>query len=74
MAARLRNADILAVAEGLAKNHPGIFSLEVWGGATFDTSMRFLKEVMRLYSTPFNNRRVAACDLQVEGQATARGE
>jgi cytochrome P450 len=33
--------------------------------------MRFLKEVMRLYSTPFNNRRVAACDLQVEGQAIA---
>jgi hypothetical protein len=26
---------------------------------------------MRLYSTPFNNRRVAACDLQVEGQAIA---
>ena len=23
---------------------PGLFSLEMWGGATFDTSMRFLKE------------------------------
>ena len=36
--------------------------------ARIPCTMRFLKEVMRLYSTPFNNRRVAACDLQVEGQ------
>ena len=23
---------------------PGLFSLEMWGGATFDTAMRFLRE------------------------------
>lgn len=43
-ATRLRNVDMLAVAEGIAKNHPGIFSMEVWGGATFDVCMRFLHE------------------------------
>jgi len=43
-ATRLRNADMLAVAEGYAKNHPEIFSMEVWGGATFDVCMRFLHE------------------------------
>src|SRR5690606_3650597 len=35
---------MLKVAEGFAKNHPQIFSMEVWGGATFDVSMRFLHE------------------------------
>jgi len=44
LATRLRTIDMLAVAEGLAKNHPQLFSLEVWGGATFDVSMRFLHE------------------------------
>lgn len=43
-ATRLRNTDMLAVASGIAKNHPEIFSLEVWGGATFDVCMRFLHE------------------------------
>lgn len=41
--------------------------------ARIPCTMRFLKEVMRLYSTPFNNRRVAACDLQVDGQAIPEG-
>lgn len=41
--------------------------------ARIPCTMRFLKEVMRLYSTPFNNRRVAACDLQVDGQAIKEG-
>jgi pyruvate carboxylase len=35
---------MLKVAEGYAKNHPEIFSLEVWGGATFDVCLRFLQE------------------------------
>jgi pyruvate carboxylase len=43
-ATRLRNIDMLAVAEGFAKNHPEVFSMEVWGGATFDVCMRFLHE------------------------------
>ncbi|MDR6300925.1 pyruvate carboxylase [Mesonia maritima] len=44
LATRMRTTDMLKVAEGFAKNHPEIFSLEVWGGATFDVCMRFLKE------------------------------
>ncbi len=44
LATRVRTLDMLKVAEGLAKNHPQLFSLEVWGGATFDVSMRFLHE------------------------------
>ena len=43
-ATRLRNIDMLAVADGFAKNHPEVFSMEVWGGATFDVCMRFLHE------------------------------
>lgn len=43
-ATRLRNYDILKVTEGMAKNFPQLFSLEVWGGATFDVTMRFLHE------------------------------
>jgi pyruvate carboxylase len=44
MATRVRSHDMLAVAEALARRAPGLFSLEMWGGATFDTSMRFLNE------------------------------
>jgi pyruvate carboxylase len=43
-ATRLRNNDIMKVAEGIGKNFPELFSLEVWGGATFDVTMRFLHE------------------------------
>jgi pyruvate carboxylase len=44
MATRVRTHDMLAVADALARRAPGLFSLEMWGGATFDTSMRFLNE------------------------------
>ncbi len=44
LATRLRTFDMLQVAESYARNAPEFFSLEMWGGATFDTSMRFLKE------------------------------
>jgi len=44
LATRVRTRDLLAVAEGFAKNHPQVFSMEVWGGATFDVALRFLKE------------------------------
>ncbi len=44
LATRLRTADMLKVAEGYAKNHPEVFSMEVWGGATFDVCLRFLQE------------------------------
>ena len=32
------------IADRYARMHAGLFSLEMWGGATFDTAMRFLKE------------------------------
>jgi len=43
-ATRLRTYDMLAVADAVARRTPNLFSLEMWGGATFDTSMRFLHE------------------------------
>jgi len=48
MATRVRTYDMLACADALAQRlgdaKTGLFSLEMWGGATFDTSMRFLGE------------------------------
>lgn len=44
LATRMRTTDMLKVAEGYAKNFPEIFSMEVWGGATFDVCLRFLQE------------------------------
>jgi len=43
-ATRVRTYDMLAVADAVARRTPGLFSLEMWGGATFDTAMRFLHE------------------------------
>lgn len=44
LATRMRSYDMLKVASSFAKNHPNTFSMEVWGGATFDVCMRFLHE------------------------------
>lgn len=45
LATRMRTKDMMAVAESYAKNHGHqLFSMEVWGGATFDVAMRFLNE------------------------------
>ena len=44
LATRVRTLDMLAVAGGFAKANPQVFSLEMWGGATFDVSLRFLRE------------------------------
>ena len=44
LATRVRTYDMLAVADAVAHRTPGLFSLEMWGGATFDASMRFLHE------------------------------
>ncbi len=44
LATRMRTHDMLAVADAYAHLASGLFSLEMWGGATFDTAMRFLKE------------------------------
>ncbi len=43
-ATRVRTYDLVAIAEATGKLASGLFSLEMWGGATFDTSMRFLNE------------------------------
>ncbi len=44
LATRVRSYDMLAIAEAYARLCPQLFSIEMWGGATFDTAMRFLKE------------------------------
>ncbi|HUP92198.1 MAG TPA: pyruvate carboxylase [Solimonas sp.] len=43
-ATRMRTRDMLAIAPYYARMLPGLFSLECWGGATFDVALRFLKE------------------------------
>ena len=44
LATRMRTFDMLKVAGPYAQRHPQTFSLEVWGGATFDVALRFLHE------------------------------
>ena len=44
LATRMRSFDICKIAPAVARLAPELFSLEVWGGATFDTSYRFLNE------------------------------
>jgi len=45
LATRMRTLDMMRVAKSFAKHHGAdLFSMEVWGGATFDVAMRFLKE------------------------------
>ena len=43
-ATRMRSTDMLAIAPYYARLVPDLFSLECWGGATFDVALRFLKE------------------------------
>ena len=44
LATRMRTHDMERVADAYARNLPGLFSLECWGGATFDVALRFLGE------------------------------
>ncbi len=44
LATRMRSFDMLAAAPAYARTLPQLFSLECWGGATFDVAMRFLHE------------------------------
>ena len=44
LATRFRTHDLLNIADAYARLCPQFFSLEMWGGATFDTAMRFNKE------------------------------
>jgi len=44
LATRMRSYDMLNIAPSYAANLPGLFSMECWGGATFDVAYRFLQE------------------------------
>ncbi len=44
LATRVRTYEMRQIAPAYAQLIPQLFSIEMWGGATFDTSMRFLKE------------------------------
>ncbi len=44
LATRMRSIDMINVAPTYAANLPGLFSVECWGGATFDVAYRFLQE------------------------------
>ena len=44
LATRMRSIDMIRVAPAYAQNMSGLFSVECWGGATFDVAYRFLQE------------------------------
>ncbi|MCW2842846.1 MAG: pyruvate carboxylase [Nocardioides sp.] len=44
LATRVRTKDLLAVAGHVARTTPELWSLEAWGGATYDVALRFLSE------------------------------
>ena len=44
LATRMRTRDIVTAADSYARGLPQLFSLECWGGATFDVAMRYLRE------------------------------
>jgi pyruvate carboxylase len=44
LATRMRTKDLVTIAQAYSQLLPELFSMEVWGGATFDTAMRFLRE------------------------------
>jgi pyruvate carboxylase len=44
LATRMRTKDMVDIAPHYARLAPDLFSIECWGGATFDVAMRFLNE------------------------------
>ncbi len=44
LATRVRTHDLLGTVEAVSRRLPNLFSLEMWGGATFDSCLRFLYE------------------------------
>jgi len=44
LATRVRTRDLLAVAGHVARTTPQLWSVEAWGGATYDVALRFLSE------------------------------
>ncbi len=62
LATRMRSFVITRIATRLAAALPDLFSLECWGGATFDVSMRFLNEdPLERLSGGIRERRPASC-------------
>lgn len=43
-ATRMRTHDLVKIADAISRYEKDLYALELWGGATFDTSYRFLKE------------------------------
>jgi pyruvate carboxylase len=56
LATRFRTHDMAAIAPFYASLLPGLFSVECWGGATFDVAMRFLREDPWARLTEFRTR------------------
>ena len=44
LATRMRSLDLIKIAPTYSANLPQLFSVECWGGATFDVAYRFLQE------------------------------
>ncbi|MBA3524619.1 MAG: pyruvate carboxylase subunit B, partial [Geodermatophilaceae bacterium] len=44
LATRVRTKDLVAVAGHVARSTPQLWSIEAWGGATYDVALRFLHE------------------------------
>ncbi|NNE81560.1 MAG: pyruvate carboxylase [Silicimonas sp.] len=44
LATRMRSIDMITIAPNYAHDLPELFSVECWGGATFDVAYRFLQE------------------------------
>ena len=44
IATRMRSIDMINISETYSKKLPELFSVECWGGATFDVAYRFLQE------------------------------
>jgi pyruvate carboxylase subunit B len=61
LATRMRTQDMLPIAEKMDK--VGYFSLECWGGATFDTCIRYLNE------DPWERLRSLRCGKRIRGKS-----
>ena len=70
LATRMRQPDMTAIAPYYAHMMPQLFSVECWGGATFDVAMRFLREdpVVAARAVPRGHAQPAAADAAALGE------
>ena len=70
LATRMRQPDMAAIAPYYAHMLPQLFSVECWGGATFDVAMRFLREdpVVAARAIPRRHAQPAAADAAAFGE------